>query len=721
MLLMVKLMGRLVAKALPHQYKFINSKAKFPALVAGLGCIRGDTLIHTEYGLIPISQVSPTTKVLSLNHQTNELEFSPSSGGFPKGKANLYQVSTEQGEFRSTEHHRFFSLGYNYQSLKSIGYKTVIAQISCKTLHSMLDTDCVVNYSKIDEGLLGNYGVLARLYGQLFLLSQDDDLTLVPLPAYAQECTFYPLFGEDAHTGISLMHNHHGQYAYHSYKQDYISLCEELVEVLEGQTSTLHSEHILHYLQRVQLFHPMFFYHHNTEQHSVVSHSFSPLLTPDIKDNPIISCSLSESAEIYWDIQVLGNNNYICKDGFIHHNSGKSEALIYRTLKFLTEIPKARIGIYEPTIDLTKRILYPRFEDIFANSGIPYKLNKSDGIMQIWMPLGLCEIIFRSMDNYSRIIGYETHHAILDEIDTLPKDKAMEVWVRVLARNRKRFLKPDGSRGMNTVGITTTPEGFNFVYEMWMKIHVDNPDYELIRGKTKDNHHLHPDYVPTLMATYPAQLIGAYLEGEFVNLSGQTVYSGFNRDKNNTKLTITDWLASDTLHIGMDFNIGRMSAVIGMKPSDGSKQLYVIDEFHNLMDTPTMIEAIRARYRDRIIVIYPDASGKSRKSIDASKSDIRLLKDAGFRINAPQKNPPIRERVLSMNTLFLNGEGERNLYVNVNKCPNFVEALEKQVYDDNGIPIKDGKEDINDAAGYLVNRVFGLAKPQTVIGKMRVG
>lgn len=404
--------------------------------------------------------------------------------------------------------------------------------------------------------------------------------------------------------------------------------------------------------------------------------------------------------------------------------AGKTEALVYRTLKLMTEIPELRIGIYEPTIDLIKRIIYPRFEDIFANSGIPYKLNKSDGIMQIWLNGKMAEIIFRSMDNYTRIIGYETHHAILDEIDTIPKDKAMEVWVRVLARNRKSFIDhKTGKRGMNTVGITTTPEGFNFVYNMWVKEHADNPEYELIRGRTADNHHLPEDYVPSLRATYPPQLIDAYLEGKFVNMAGQTVYSGFDREKSDTDLDIDDWLLSDAIHIGMDFNVGRMSAVVGMKYVDyeeNIKQLHIVDEFYGLADTPAMIQAIQARYPTRTIIIYPDASGKSRKSVDASKSDIKLLKDAGFRINAPKKNPPVRERVLSMNTLFLNSEGERNMFVNVSKCPNFVEALEKQVYDDNSMPVKDGTEDINDAAGYLVNRVFGLAKPMTSVGRMKV-
>jgi len=400
--------------------------------------------------------------------------------------------------------------------------------------------------------------------------------------------------------------------------------------------------------------------------------------------------------------------------------AGKTEALVYRTLKMLTEIKEARIGIYEPTVDLLKRIIYPRFEDIFANSGILYKLNKSEGVMDIWMPLGKCQIIFRSMDNYTRIIGYETHHAILDEIDTLSREKAMEVWVRVLARNRKKFTLADGSWGKNTVGITTTPEGFAFVYNMWMKEHVGNPEYELIRGRTQDNHHLPPDYVDSLRRTYPPQLIEAYLNGRFVNLSGNTVYDGYDREKSNTNLVLADFPVSDAVHLGMDFNIGRMSAIVAMKSAE-TKQLFAVGELHNLMDTPAMIEAIKAKLPDRQIIVYPDASGRSRKSVDASKSDIKLLRDAGFRINAPRKNPPVRERVLSMNTLFLNGEGDRNFFVNATLCPNFVEALEKQVYDDNSVPIKDGKEDINDAAGYLCNRIFGLAKPTTVIGRMRVG
>ncbi len=398
--------------------------------------------------------------------------------------------------------------------------------------------------------------------------------------------------------------------------------------------------------------------------------------------------------------------------------AGKTEALVYRVLKFLTAIPNARIAVYAPTVDLFKRIHYQRFEDIFANSHIRHQLNKSDGVMTIWMPTGKAEIIFRSMDNYARIIGYETHHAILDELDTLSKEKAMEVWIRVLARNRKKYMNPDGTRGKNTVGVTTTPEGFRFCYTMWVKEHSKDPDYELIRGRTEDNHHLHEDYVPSLKRTYPPQLIEAYLNGMFVNLKGNTVYDGFNRVGSNTVLTMASFPETNVINIGMDFNVGRMAAAVLME-GDGD-MVYMVDEFHHIADTPAMIQAIHHRYPDRIVVIYPDASGRSRKSVDASKSDIRLLRDAGFRINAPKKNPPVRQRVVSLNTMFLNSVDERRLLVNVEVCPHTTEMLEKQIYDDNGVPIKDGDEDILDALGYHIDRKHGLARPQSKVGRLRM-
>ena len=51
------------------------------------------------------------------------------------------------------------------------------------------------------------------------------------------------------------------------------------------------------------------------------------------------------------------------------------------------------------------------------------------------------------------IIGYEHADADIDELD-IKRDDAAYVWRQVMARNRQ------AKNGLNTVGVTTTPEGF---------------------------------------------------------------------------------------------------------------------------------------------------------------------------------------------------------------------------------------------------------------------
>jgi len=402
--------------------------------------------------------------------------------------------------------------------------------------------------------------------------------------------------------------------------------------------------------------------------------------------------------------------------------AGKTEALIYKTLYFISTIPNASIGIFEPTYDLIRSILYPRFEEIFATANILYKLNKSEGIMDIWINGGKARLTFKSMDNPSRIIGAEYDHSLIDEFDVLTMEKAMDVWIRVIARTRRKFKNPDGTPGLNTVSVSTTPEGFRATYTMWVKDHKDNPEYELIRGRTMDNHHLPSDYVQSLERTYSGPQGQAYLLGEFVNMKGLTVYSNFDRFKSHTDLTIDDFSKSAAIYIGMDANVGNMAAIVIMKAEDGSRFAYAVDEFVKVLDTPQMINAITARYPGRQIVILPDSSMGSRKSVDASKSDIKLLREAGFRINAPKRNGAVKDRVLSMNNMFMDGEGNRSFFVNTDKCKELTECLEKQVYDDNGIPVKTNDVDHTlDACGYALVRMWGINKPTTSIARMRFG
>lgn len=385
--------------------------------------------------------------------------------------------------------------------------------------------------------------------------------------------------------------------------------------------------------------------------------------------------------------------------------SGKSHAGIWRTLTRKLAYPRQDVAYYLPTYDLVARMLYPRIEEELDRLKLRYKINKNDNVIDI-RDRGF--VIARTLDNPARIIAYEVADSIVDELDTLPTDKARDAWVKVLGRNRQK--KPDGS--LNTVGVATTPEGFRFVYERWKKN--PGPGYRLIKASTMSNAaNLPAGYIESLRTSYPSNLLQAYLDGEFVNLTAGSVYAEFDRILNASDATIQ---ISEPLHIGMDFNVGNMSAVVFVL-RDGNP--HAVDELTGILDTPAMIASIKARYQGHAIYVYPDASGGNRRSNNASESDIALLRAARFTVLAAASNPAVKDRVLAVNQMIcaeseapgsqlgLEMRGgrpvQRRLRVNVDRCPMFVECLEKQAYDKNGEPDKKaGFDHANDAAGYFI-------------------
>lgn len=378
--------------------------------------------------------------------------------------------------------------------------------------------------------------------------------------------------------------------------------------------------------------------------------------------------------------------------------TGKSETMANQAFMDASHSSDALIGLYEPTYDLVRLIMAPRMEEKLSHYGIRYKYNKSENI--IYTSSGqFGDFILRTLDNPSRIIGYETYRSHVDEIDTLKEDKALEAWIKIIARNRqapKGVIDP-----FNRVSAYSTPEGFRFLYKYWKK--EPRIGYEMVQASTLSNPFLPSDYVDTLKETYPDQLIEAYINGDFVNLTSGTVYHEFDRDKHSTDV---EWNNIEPVHIGMDFNVCNMSAIISVIRNN---KVYDVDEIVGAYDTPSIIQIIKERYQNCQVNIYPDASGKNRNAQGASESSIHILRQAGFNVYAPNKNPFVKDRVLAMNTSFSKGFH----YVNINKCPTHAANLEQQVYNQAGEPDKTaGNDHTNDANGYLISYKYPVVKPQ---------
>ena len=137
-------------------------------------------------------------------------------------------------------------------------------------------------------------------------------------------------------------------------------------------------------------------------------------------------------------------------------------------------------------------------------------------------------------------------------------------------------------------------------------------------------------------------------------------------------------------------------------------EVHVVDGF-SVYDTDDIVSELM-KYKDKTLTLYPDASG-SKRSTNASKSDIQILKDGGFRINAPKTNGAVRDRVNACNRMF----AMDRLLVN-DRVEKLMHSLQTQAYKPNGEPEKwtehkgGAVDDWNDALGYFIVRKFGLQR-----------
>lgn len=384
------------------------------------------------------------------------------------------------------------------------------------------------------------------------------------------------------------------------------------------------------------------------------------------------------------------------------YGCGKTHAFCYKTLFLAARNVGYAGAIMEPTYGMIKRVLLPKMFQLLDEIGVKYSFSKSDSIFTFHFAEGDTTVYCLSAENYMRMAGMNLAFFGVDECDTINRDIARSMWNMAISRLRS---------GKVYQGFTTsTPEGFKFLYEFFHEEAQGKTDRRLIKGKTKNNPTLDPEFIQSMLENYPPQLIKAYLEGEFVNLNAGLVYPNFDRKLNHTELSLKDF-PNHPLHIGQDFNMGKCASVVYVVHQGNP---VAVDEIVDAHNTEAVIRVIKERYGKRHITIYPDASGGNNKT-SASLSDLTMLKQAGFELSYSTKNPPIKDRVNSVNAMLLNNSGNRRLLINTRICKELTKCLEQQTYDKSGMPDKNSNVDhMLDAAGYFIYRMYPLTGQATV-------
>ena len=169
--------------------------------------------------------------------------------------------------------------------------------------------------------------------------------------------------------------------------------------------------------------------------------------------------------------------------------------------------------------------------------------------------------------------------------------------------------------------IISTPKGVQGdFYELFNKGQEDSKGVWKSWQFTAEN--VRPDMKEELQLAKSTLDIKTY-EQEYCatfNNTGDSVFYNFSREWN-----VSDNLLplgeQEPVHIAIDFNVKIMASSVFAHRGD---QLHCLEELYGSADTHQLIRKIKAKYKNRDITVYPDASGNARKT-SAATGYYRLL------------------------------------------------------------------------------------------------
>jgi hypothetical protein len=183
--------------------------------------------------------------------------------------------------------------------------------------------------------------------------------------------------------------------------------------------------------------------------------------------------------------------------------SGKTMSICTKLLMYKLRYPDLDFLYVAPTNSLIREIFAPYMTQMLSDTNLDHYFNKSEHIMYVNGHRG--RIICKSGEVAEKIVGFQCAGALIDEIDVMKPDRAELVFNKTAARIRQKF--PDTTR--NFLDMASTPEGFGYLWKITTRTPL--PGLKLIRAKTESNPHLPDDYIDSLKAIYPPNLIAAYL------------------------------------------------------------------------------------------------------------------------------------------------------------------------------------------------------------------
>jgi len=367
---------------------------------------------------------------------------------------------------------------------------------------------------------------------------------------------------------------------------------------------------------------------------------------------------------------------------------GKTFLAINELARF-ARFPNRKVWYVAPTYRQAKAICWQELVQRLRKHNWLSEVNNSDLTVIL---RNNSRISLRGADNENSLRGIGLDFLVMDEF----ADISPTAWYEV--------LRPTLSDTQGHALFCGTPRGFgNWGYDMYVKGQSDK-EWQSFKFTTLEGLQVPQEEIEQAQDDLDERTFQQEYMASFVNYAGM-IYYNFDRNKNIIEHYENTY---KTLHIGLDFNVDPMCAVVSIIEND---IIYVIDEIQIWSsNTNEMVEEIKSRYKNKSI-IYPDPSARQRKTSAGGLTDLAILKNAGFEVKTRSTAPLVRDRINSVNAKLKNAKGFNSMYI-LKSCKNVIKSIERQIYKEGThIPDKDsGYDHFNDALGYMVEYNYPLKR-----------
>jgi len=348
-----------------------------------------------------------------------------------------------------------------------------------------------------------------------------------------------------------------------------------------------------------------------------------------------------------------------------------------------------------------------------------------DGVYSFWNG---AQAVTRSLDNYEDIEGSTFGWVWIDET------KGTKYIAYTTVRERLRCPMSFALE----IRITTTPDGYTWLYELLDTKSLVNPEdrgkYKYFQLDTELNKHNPPEYYQNLLGGYTAEMALQQLKGMFINVTKGRVYKTFT----DSNVMACSYDPSSEILFTIDFNNepGAAGCWHRYNLEGRGRTYYKFDEIfiESDSDTWTICREFKRRYGEHNsgVIAFPDASGGQR-SPNAKHTNHQIVRNElgsmfNFKMRKRSRNPAVSARVETTKRMFCDAEGTMRAFLDPS-CTFTIRDYRQVVWKPGTNEIEKVTSDevkrmlthLSDADGYMFEIEEGVAEKRVTGKKVNYG